>query len=220
MSRLFDTRDPDAFAAGIEAAVAAAREGEQVVVSTESAYGVGADAFRRDGLMRLRQSKGRDAGMPVPVLVADLETALSMTTRVGEAGRLLMRHFWPGSLTIMARVHPALSWDVGGAEQNTVSVRIPLHQVAWRLVRELGPLALTGANLAGRPTPRTCDDAREQLGEAVAVYLDSGECNLEPPSSVVDVTADPPVLLRDGAIPLDQLRRVADVTRGLPVKSG
>lgn len=191
-----------------------------MVVATETSYGVGADAFRSDGLLRLRQVKGRDAGMPIPVLVADSATALSLTTRIGEAGRELIRHFWPGPLTILALVHPAMRWDVGGVDQRTISIRIPLHQVARQLVRDLGPIGLTGANTAGRPIPTTCTRARDQLGEAVDVYLDSGECPEGPPSSVVDVTVDPPQLLREGALSLDQLRRVAEVTRGLPARSG
>lgn len=211
MSRRFDTRDPEQFAAGIEAAMAAVRRGELVVAATESVYGIGADAFRDDGVDRIRQLKRRGPQLPIPVLIGRLTTVHGITVDIGSAGQALIRQFWPGMLTIIARSQPALRWEVGGGERGVVSVRYPIHQVAWRLAYQVGPLAFTGANLPNIASPVTCDVAQDQFGEAVAVYLDSGPCDGGSTSTVVDLTGETAVLVREGAVSLADLRRVAKV---------
>lgn len=212
MPRQFDTREPEQFEAGIAAAVEAARSGELVVVATESAYAVATDAFRTDGIARIRQVKDRDSYLPVPVLIGSRHTVTGVTGALSSGGNALIDSFWPGMLTIVARAQPALSWDVGGIDRHLVSVRMPIHQVAWQLAHALGPLAATAANRAGEPIPRTCEEARRQLGAAVAVYLDSGRCEEELGSTVVDVTRDPVSLVRPGAVSIERLRQVTPVS--------
>lgn len=212
MSRYFDTREPAQFEAGIAAAVTAARSGELVVVATESAYAVAADAFRSDGLDRIRQVKGRDRSLPLPVLIGSRHTVSGVTAALSDAGQALIEQFWPGMLTIVARAQPALAWDVGGIDRQFVSVRLPIHQVAWKLAHELGPMAATAANRMGETAPRTCTEAEEQLGAAVAVYLDSGRCDAPVGSTVVDVTRDPVSLVRLGAVSVEQLTQITPVS--------
>ncbi len=212
MSRYFDTREPAQFAAGIDAAVAASRQGELVVLATESAYAVATDAFRSDGLDRIRQVKGRDRTWPLPVLIGSRHTVSGVTAGLSDAGQALVERFWPGMLTIVARAQPALAWDVGGIDRQLVSVRLPIHQVAWKLAHTLGPIAATAANRRGEPAPRTCAEAQEQLGTAVAVYLDSGRCETSTGSTVVDVTRDPVSLVRPGAVSVEQLAQVTPIS--------
>ncbi|OLB75664.1 MAG: threonylcarbamoyl-AMP synthase [Actinobacteria bacterium 13_2_20CM_2_71_6] len=96
----------------------------------------------------------------------------------------------------------------------TVAVRMPLHPVALEVLRETGPMAVSSANKTGQPPAITAEEARAQLGFAVSVYLEAGECVDRTPSTIVDVTGDVPRLLRAGAIPLEKLRDVVPSIEG------
>ena len=94
---------------------------------------------------------------------------------------------------------PSLQWDLG-TTRGTVMLRMPLHPVALELLREVGPMAVSSANVSGRPPASTAQEAQEQLGESVDVYLDGGPSGEPVPSSIVDLTGSEPVLLREGAV--------------------
>jgi tRNA threonylcarbamoyl adenosine modification protein (Sua5/YciO/YrdC/YwlC family) len=182
-------------------------EDEQLVVlPTESVYGVGCDAFARSAVREIHRLKGHRA--PPPVLVPHGRTLDGLATGIGTQARALAEAFWPGSLTLLCMAQPTLDWDLGNA-RGTVSVRMPLHPVALELLERTGPLALTSANLTGRPVPTTCEEARNQLGEAVEVYLDAGPALREGLSTVVDARGDVPRLIRAGAVTVQALRAVA-----------
>lgn len=189
---------------GIVAAAAALRRGELCVLPTEAAYGLGADAFSARGITRLREVKGRGPDLPLPVLVASVRMAEGIVTGLNTPARALIDAFWPGPLTLVARQQSTLMWGLQGA---TLQVRMPLHPMALALVETTGPLAVTTANRAGAAPPRTIEAASAQIGEDATVYLDAGPTEAGEPSTVVDVTADMPVLLRTGAIDLETLRR-------------
>ena len=121
--------------------------------------------------------------------------------------RDLIEAFWPGGLTLVVQHAPSLSWDLGDA-RGTVAVRMPLHPVAIELLELTGPMAVSSANRTGQPAPLTVHDAEEQLGESVAVYLDGGPATTGVASTIVDVTAETPRVLRAGAVSIDELRRV------------
>ncbi len=208
MIRRFEVSTPAELERGITAATAAARRGELVVLPTESAYGIATDAFSVNGLDKLRTLKGRGPELPVPVMVGAAITADGLISGISAAARDLMAAFWPGQLTLVGIAQPTLSWRVSAQGDASVSIRMPLHPVAWRLAKQLGPLALTGANVAGSDLPLTCDEAAEVFGPQVAVYLDAGPVVGGETSSVVDVSVDPPVVLREGAISVADLQRV------------
>lgn len=189
---------------GIVAAAAALRRGELCVVPTEAAYGLAADAFSPRGLARLREVKGRGPDLPLPVLVASVRMAEGIVTGLSAQARALIDACWPGPLTLVARQQPTLMWGLQG---ETLQVRMPLHPVALALIEVTGPLAVTTANRAGAAPPRTIEAAQAQLGEDATVYLDAGPAEAGEPSTVVDVTAETPVLLRAGAVGLDALTR-------------
>lgn len=189
---------------GVVAAAAAVRRGELCVLPTEAAYGLGADAFSPRGLARLREVKGRGPDLPLPVLVASVRMAEGIVTGLSSQARALIDAFWPGPLTLVARQQPTLMWALQG---ETLQVRMPLHPVALSLVEATGPLAVTTANRAGAAPPRTIEAAQAQLGDDATVYLDAGPTEAAEPSTVVDVTGEIPVLLREGAFDLDTLRR-------------
>jgi tRNA threonylcarbamoyl adenosine modification protein (Sua5/YciO/YrdC/YwlC family) len=141
------------------------------------------------------------------VLVGSPTTLHGLVTDFSEAAWELVDAFWPGGLTLVARHQPSLRWDLGDT-RGTVAVRMPLHPVAIELLNTTGPMAVSSANLTGGPSPATCDEAENQLGGAVSVYLDGGRAEHAVPSSIVDVTGKVPVLLRAGAVSEAQLREV------------
>ncbi len=208
MIRRFEVSTPSELERGITAATAAARRGELVILPTESAYGIATDAFSVNGLDKLRTLKGRGPELPVPVMVGAAITADGLISGISSAARDLMAAFWPGQLTLVGIAQPTLSWRVSAQGDTSISIRMPLHPVAWRLAKQLGPLALTGANVAGSDLPLTCDEAAEAFGSTVAVYLDAGPVDGGETSSVVDVSVDPPIVLREGAISVADLQRV------------
>jgi L-threonylcarbamoyladenylate synthase len=203
----YDCAEPEQRAAGLRAAEAAIRRGELVVVPTDTVYGLAADAFNPPAVDALLAAKGRGRDMPVPVLVGSWDTITGLVDRLPPAADQLLRAFWPGGLTLVVRHAATLAWDLGDAF-GTVAVRMPLHPVALELLAATGPLATSSANRSGQPAPGSCREAADQLGDAVAVYLDGGPAADAVASSIVDCTLDPPRLLRVGAVPVEQLREV------------
>lgn len=192
---------------GVTAAAAAVRRGELIVLPTESVYGLAADPFSPRAMATLRNAKGRGDALPVSVLVGSARTVDGLATGISSDGRALIEAFWPGPLTLIVREQPTLAWDLAGSS-GTVSLRMPLHPVALDVLAATGPLAVTSAQRAGSPPPRTCSEAESHFGDAVAVYLDGGVAGEDQPSSIVDLTVDPPVLLREAAFSLEILQQV------------
>ena len=192
---------------GIAAAAAAIKRGELVVLPTESVYGLAADPFSAKAMRALREAKGRGDDLPVGVLVGAVRTVDGLASGVTAEGRALIDAFWPGPLTLVVREQPTLAWDIASGAGH-VSLRMPMHPVALAVLAATGPLAVTSAQRAGSVPPRTCSDAHDQLGDGIALYLDGGETIAEAPSSIVDLTVDPPVLLREGGYSLDALREI------------
>lgn len=191
---------------GITSAAAAIKRGEVVVMPTESMYAFAADAFSARAVAAIREMKARGPAFPIGVLVGSVRTVDGLAAGVGVEGRALMEAFWPGPLTLVVRAQPTLAWDLGGTD-GTVSVRMPLHPVALDLLAHTGPLAVTGANRAGTAPPRSCEAVVEDFAD-VSVVLDAGHCVAEQPSTVLDLTGDTPLVLREGAFRLEDLQQV------------
>jgi tRNA threonylcarbamoyl adenosine modification protein (Sua5/YciO/YrdC/YwlC family) len=204
---VFDCSVDDERAEGVSAASAALRRGALVVLPTDTVYGVAADAFNPAAVDALLTAKGRGRDMPVPVLVSARPMLEAVVEGLTEAGQALVEEFWPGALTLVVRHTTHLAWDLGET-RGTVAVRMPDHPIALDLIGRTGPLAVSSANRTGHPPATTMLDARLQLGAAVDVYLDGGACADATPSSIVDLTGPAPVLLRAGALGVDDLRRV------------
>src|SRR5690606_31184064 len=153
--------------------------------------------------------RGRD--VPPPVLVGNTRTVDGLATDVPMYAKILIRHFWPGALTVIVRAQPTLMWDLGETN-GTVALRMPDDEVTLRLLTEVGPMAVTSANLTGQPPATTAQEARDQLGGAVSLYLDGGPRAGAAASTIVDCTGDEPVVLRHGAIPAERLREVLGTT--------
>jgi L-threonylcarbamoyladenylate synthase len=210
---VFDCAVPDQRADGLAAAAGAVRAGQLVVMPTDTVYGIGCDAFNAESVVALLAAKGRGPDMPVGVLVGSWSTLDGLVMTVPPQARALVEAFWPGDLSIVLPHAPSLAWDLGRTG-GTVMLRMPLHPVALELLREVGPMAVSSANRSGWPTPADAAGAREQLGDSVTVYLEAGPCGDPVPSSIVDLTGDEPVLLREGAVPADAIAEAL----GAPVR--
>lgn len=213
MASYYDCNDASVRTAAIETAARSVGSGELVVLPTDTVYGIGADAFDAAAIAALLAAKGRGRDMPVPVLVGSWSTLDGLVGAVTERTRDLVEAFWPGGLTLIVEHAPSLAWDLGDA-RGTVAVRMPLHPVAIELLEATGPMGVSSANKSGQPPATTAEQARDQLGELVAVYLDGGPAMAGVASTIVDVTGEVPRVLRSGAVGLDELRAVVPELAG------
>ncbi|MEU8221048.1 L-threonylcarbamoyladenylate synthase [Kribbella sp. NPDC048915] len=206
MSERFDFTG-DELAPAYRAAVDAIEAGDLVVMPTDTVYGIAADAFKADAVQRLLDAKGRGRDVPPPVLISVVESLDALATDIPDSGRKLCEEFWPGPLTVICHAQTSLMWDLGET-QGTVALRVPNHENTRDLLSRTGPLAVSSANASGKPAALDVYDAEEQLGDAVAVYLDGGEVAGGLPSTIVDLTGDTPRVVRIGALSVAQLRAI------------
>ncbi len=205
-----DATDPGSWGPAIDEAVNTVSRGGLVVLPTDTVYGVGADAFTPPAVAALLAAKGRSRQAPPPVLVPDARTIEGLCADVPPVVRELVETFWPGGLTIICRAQPSLAWDLGET-RGTVAVRMPDHPAALALLRRTGPMAVSSANLTGRPAALTAEQARRDLGDTVAVYLDGGAAPGGVASTILDATSGELRAVRSGAIGLERIRAVAPV---------
>ncbi|MFN8077153.1 MAG: L-threonylcarbamoyladenylate synthase [Kineosporiaceae bacterium] len=198
MSVRYDCSDPAWRRRGLDQAVRALGDGELVVLPTDTGYALTVDAFRPDATAALSRAKGREVASP-PLFVADLRMLDGVASRVGDAARDLVRAWWPGPISLVTHAQPTLDWNVGSA----ITVRVPLHPVALEVLSRSGPLLAVGVGVGEQV--RTATRAQELLGESVLVYLDAGTAPEQPPSTVVDARVEPLRVLREGAVPAEEL---------------
>ncbi|HCA46577.1 MAG TPA: threonylcarbamoyl-AMP synthase [Armatimonadetes bacterium] len=196
--------------AGVEAAASAAAEaleaGGLVVLPTDTVYGLAASLRRPDAIRAVFAAKRRPEGMALPVLVASPEDAERLVPGALDAHDAVLRRWWPGALTVIvpasAQLPPAVT-----AGRTTVGLREPDHPVAVAILHAAGgALAVTSANISGDPSAREIADLPEELLHQVAVVIDAGRCPGGTASTVLDLAAHPPRVLREGAIPASSLR--------------
>jgi L-threonylcarbamoyladenylate synthase len=211
VSIVYDCRNTDSREAGIAAATNSLKAGRLVVVPTDTLYGLAANAFDGEAVTALLRAKGRGRDMPVPVLVGSWNTIDGLVFTVRPQARELIRAFWPGGLSLVVQQAPSLAWDLGDT-RGTVMLRMPLHPVALELLREVGPLAVSSANISGHAPAATVEQARDQLGGAASVYLDGGPAQHAVASTIVDLTADEPRILREGAVAAADIAEMLGVT--------
>ncbi|MBS9535382.1 threonylcarbamoyl-AMP synthase [Mycobacterium sp. M1] len=207
MSSVFDCADPDQRAAGIAAAVEAVRAHRPIVLPTDTVYGIGCDAFDAAGVTALLAAKGRGRDMPVGVLVGSWNSIDGLALIVPDAARELIRAFWPGALSLIVTQAPSLHWDLGDAH-GTVMLRMPLHPVALEVLKAVGPMAVSSANVSGSPPAIDAAEANRQLGESVDVYLDGGPAQQQAASTIVDLTGPAVRIRRSGPVTAEQIGAV------------
>ena len=189
----------------IRAAAGVLKAGGLVAFPTETVYGLGANAFDETAVRKIFKAKGRPQDNPLIVHIASVEDIEPLVRGLTPVTGTLMERFWPGPLTLVMnksdRIPPAVS-----AGLETVAVRMPSHPVALFLIREAGlPVAAPSANVSGRPSPTSAQHVEEDLTGRVDVIIDAGRTDIGLESTVLDLTAYPPVILRPGGITPAQL---------------
>lgn len=205
----------------IEAAAAALRRGELVLMPTETVYGLAADAKDPRAVGRIFEAKGRPRFNPLIAHVADLAQAEKLA-RFDPKARELAARFWPGPLTLVLPVRaPDLVCDLARAGLDTVAVRVPAHPVALALLRAVGGAVVApSANRSGRPSPTTLSAALEETGAACAAALDGGPCRVGLESTVVALLDGQARLLRPGAVTREALAKVVDLAEPVADDAG
>ncbi|MEP7036196.1 MAG: L-threonylcarbamoyladenylate synthase [Dermatophilaceae bacterium] len=207
MSPVIDCTTEEGQANGIVAAAEAVRRGELVVMPTDTVYGLGADAFAPDAVTAMLAAKGRGREMPPPVLVPSPQTVDGLAANVPAYARDLIEAFWPGPLTLVLIAQSSLMWDLGETN-GTVALRMPQDETALKLLAEVGPMAVTSANVSGQAPAQSILVAAAQLGPSVSVYLDAGPSASALPSTILDCTGDTPLILRAGALSAGRIQEV------------
>ena len=183
---------------GLAAAAKALAAARLVVMPTDTVYGIAARPDMPAAVSALFAAKARPRAMPVPVLVAGAAQVAPIAL-ISKAAQGLMDRFWPGAMTLVLPMRPGLGWDLGQGD-STVALRQPDHKLALELLEATGPLAVTSANLSGRPPALEAWAAQADLGLTVAVYLDDGPSPGAVPSTVVRLVGEDVKVIRDGAI--------------------
>ena len=175
---------------------------------TDTVYGLGAYANLPQAVERVYRVKERARNMPLPLLLADVSQITEVAEPVPPIAWLLINSFLPGALTIVLPRSNSVP-DIITAGSKTIAVRIPAHPVPTALAQGLGtPVVGTSANLSGRPSPLTAEEVHSQLGDKIDLVIDGGRCPGGKESTIVDVTGQTPVVLREGAISREELEQV------------
>ena len=195
----------------IEKGISILRRGGLVAFPTDTVYGLGASVSLPRAVERVYRVKERPQNIALPLLLADKSQITEVAEAVPPIAWLLINRFLPGALTIVLHKSNSVPGIVTAGGQ-TVAIRIPSHPVPVALVEGLGvPIVGTSANLSGRPSPLTADEVYSQLGDTIDLIIDGGRCPGGRESTIVDVTGETPVILREGAISREELREVCEI---------
>ncbi|MBQ7026607.1 MAG: threonylcarbamoyl-AMP synthase [Peptococcaceae bacterium] len=197
-------------------AAALLRAGEAVAFPTDTVYGLGANAKEDVAIQKIYTAKGRPSDKPLILLIHDKRQLLQFTENISDTAQKLMDAFWPGSLTL---IFPLRDNTVSAAVtrgKTTVGVRMPNHPIALELLTLADvPIAAPSANLSGKPSPVTAEQVAADLDGRIAAIVSGGTCSIGMASTIVDVSSDLPIILRQGAISREQLEAVL----GIPIKA-
>ncbi len=192
----------------VEKGISILKQGGVVAYPTDTVYGLGACPDIRQAVERIYRVKERPRNMALPLLLANISQISDVAYPVPETAWLLARNFLPGALTIVLPKSNLVP-DIVTAGGKTVAIRIPSHPVPVALAEGLeAPIVGTSANLSGKPSALTAAEVRTQLGNKIDLISDGGLCPGGRESTVVDVTKGTPVVLREGAISIEELKRV------------
>lgn len=189
-------------------AAAIIRRGGLLGIPTETVYGLGADALNADACRRIYEAKGRPQDNPLIIHVADADWLPRYCRDIPDSAYALARRFWPGPLTmILPKADVVPLRTTGGLD--TVGVRCPKHPVTLEIIRRAGvPVAAPSGNTSGRPSPTTAGHMKEDMWGKIDGIVDGGPCGVGVESTIIDLTCQPPRLLRPGGLPLEVLQEV------------
>lgn len=192
----------------IEKGIAILKQGGIVAFPTDTVYGLGAGVSLQQAVERVYEVKKRPRNRPLPLLLADVSQITMVADPVPPIAWRLIHSFLPGALTLVLAKSNSVP-DILTAGGTTIAIRIPAHPIPIALIEGLGtPIVGTSANLSGQPSPLTADEVYAQLGDKIDLIIDGGQCPGGKESTIVDVTGATPVVLREGAISREELKRV------------
>jgi L-threonylcarbamoyladenylate synthase len=188
----------------IEKGVKILQKGGVIAFPTDTVYGLGSDAFNPTAVEMIYEIKNRPKNRQLPLLIAGVEQLVTLADPIPEIAWFLAKRFWPGGLTLVlskADLLPAYP-----APESTIAVRVPDYPVCLALIQRLGnPIIGTSANISGRPPALTAEEVGQQLGEKIDFIINGGKCPGGKESTVVDVTHESPIILRQGIIPSHEI---------------
>jgi len=190
----------------LERGIKILKKGGVIAFPTDTVYGLGADAFNSVAVQRIYEIKHRSESNPFPLLIADVKQLNALAEPIPELAWFLARQFWPGGVTlVLSRIDSVPAHLASGP---SIAVRIPNHPTCLALLQHLArPLIGTSANLSGQSAALTADEVRQQLGDRIDLIIDGGECPGGKESTVLDITREPPVVLRQGIVPSHEIDR-------------
>lgn len=201
-----DSRKPEI--GKIRIAAGFIRKGGLVAFPTETVYGLGADALNAKAVFALFEAKKRPLDNPPIVHISNLKDVYRLAEEVPSETEKLMKAFWPGPLTLIFKRSKVVP-EVTVAGLDTIAVRMPKHNVALALIRESNcPISAPSANLAGKPSPTSAKHVLDDLNGRIDAVLNSGPTLIGIESTVLDLTAEPPQVLRPGGTPFEVLKKV------------
>jgi len=194
------------FEASVKEAAKVLLKGGLVAYPTESFYGLAAEAGNESALKRLFEAKKRPQCRPILVLTPSVEAVSQYVERIPPVAGRLIEAFWPGGLTLVFKARPSVS-TLLTAGTGKIGIRLSSHPLATALAKAVGsPISGTSANISGRPGCRNAEEVLKAFGRDVPLILDGGEAVGATGSTVLDVTVDPPQILRDGMIPFTRIK--------------
>jgi L-threonylcarbamoyladenylate synthase len=192
----------------IERAASVIRNGGLVAFPTETVYGLGADAMNDQAIERIFLAKGRPSNNPLIVHVSDREMLARVAEKVSKNTEKLIDKFWPGPLTLVLKRRAEVVSAVS-AGLDTVAVRMPQGRIALELIsRSQTPIAAPSANLSGKPSPTEASHVERDLSGRIDMIIDGGQTRIGIESTVLDMTSEPPMILRPGWITREQIAEV------------
>jgi L-threonylcarbamoyladenylate synthase len=194
----------------IEEGVGILKKGGVIAFPTDTVYGLGADAFSSMAVERIYEIKDRSKLHRFPLLIADMKQLTALADPVSELAWFLAARFWPGGVTLVLSKKDSLPAYL--ASGSTIAVRVPNHPTCLTLLEHVaGPLIGTSANISGQPPALTADEVRRQLTGRIDLIIDGGRCPGGKESTVLDITREPPVVLRQGIVPSHEIDRAYEL---------
>lgn len=211
-TRLFRVSEEN-FDSILDEAATIIRKGGTVAFPTETVYGLGANGLDPDAVRKIFEAKERPPGNPLSLLVHSREDLGKVARNIPEKALRLMDAFWPGPLTIILEKNDIVP-EITSGNLPSIGLRMPDHRIPLELVKRAGtPLAAPSANLSGRPSPSLAAHVMADLTGRIDAIIDGGETAIGLESTVIDMTVEPPAVLRLGAIGIDELEKVIGKVR-------
>jgi len=191
----------------LKKAVKIIANGGIVAYPTETFYGLGVSALDKKAIEKVFCVKQRPPFRPLPILIPNIDWLKKIVKEIPFSAKLLSKHFWPGPLTLVFKSKDILPENLT-ANTGKIAVRISSHPIAQKLVKSLNlPITTTSANPFNKPPPTSLEEISPKIKAKIAAIIDGGKTKGGLPSTIIDVTLDPPVCLRRGVIYLEQIFR-------------